>query len=89
MLNLIRNNFLKGCIVRFLTDLSTKIEKRQQQDLPEIPYDQKRGKPHLRSINFPRTIIQASTNKFLIQQDFNHACTHLKRPHTHGTKKTS
>jgi hypothetical protein len=27
MLNFIRNNFPKGCIFRFLTDLATKIEK--------------------------------------------------------------
>jgi hypothetical protein len=27
MLDLIRNNFAKGCLIRFLTDLATKIEK--------------------------------------------------------------
>jgi hypothetical protein len=36
MLNLVINNFTKGCLVRFLTVLATKIEKWQQQNLPEI-----------------------------------------------------
>jgi hypothetical protein len=54
MLDLIRNNFSKGCLVRFLAYLATKIEKRQQQILPEICQDQKRGKTFLRSSNHPR-----------------------------------
>jgi hypothetical protein len=54
MIDLIRNNFLKGCLVRFLTDLALKIEKWQQQHLPEICQRSKRGKTFLRSSNHPK-----------------------------------
>jgi hypothetical protein len=37
MLILIRNNFPKECLVRFLTDLALKIMKWQQQNLAELP----------------------------------------------------
>jgi hypothetical protein len=30
------DNFPKGCLFRFLTDLATKIEKRQRQNLPKF-----------------------------------------------------
>jgi hypothetical protein len=54
MLNLIRNNFLKGCLVRFLTDFATQIEKWQQQNLPGICQRSKERKLYLRSSIHPR-----------------------------------
>jgi hypothetical protein len=54
MLNLIRNNFPKGGLVRFLTDLATKIEKDINRICQKSAKDQKTGKPYLRSSNHPR-----------------------------------
>jgi hypothetical protein len=37
MLNFIRNNFPKGCLFRFLTDLATKIENDRDRICPHFP----------------------------------------------------
>jgi hypothetical protein len=90
MLNLIRNNFPKGCLVRFSTDLATQIEKRQRQNLPEFFSKFKREENLIldQAISLEK-IIQAIGNQFLVQQDFNYACTRLKRPYTTRPKRRS
>jgi hypothetical protein len=72
MLDLIRNNFLKGCLVRFLTDLAIKIEKWWWQNLSEIRLRSKERKNLIydQAITLEKLLQQAITtfrfNKILI-----------------------
>jgi hypothetical protein len=74
MLNLIRNNFPKGCLVRFLTDLATKIEKWQKQNVSEICQKSKRGTlSKIRQFTLGKLSQQAVTNFWFIKILIMHA----------------